>query len=86
MYIKGADQINSDYYHTSRVVSIFFIAIITLYTIIRGVFNHLAGLYMAKRILLSAILAASYLDKNMIAPLVLLEAFFTLFRYIIENP
>lgn len=38
---------------------------------------------MAKRILLAAILAASYLDKNMIAPLVLLEAIFAAFRYII---
>lgn len=86
MYIKGADLTDNDYYHTSKTVSIFFIVLISLYAMIRWVFNPLGGLYMIKRILLSAILAGSYLDKNMIAPLIILEAVFTLIRFFMENP
>ena len=48
LYIKGADLIDEDYYHRSKVLSIFFIIGITLYTVIRGFFNPLGGLYMAK--------------------------------------
>ena len=81
MYIKGADSTDADYYHTSQTVSIFFIVVISVYTLIRWFINPLGGLYMAKRILLAAILAASYLDKNMIAPLIILEAVFTIMRY-----
>lgn len=41
---------------------------------------------MCKRILLATILAASYLDKDMMAPLLLLETVFTVFRFFMESP
>jgi hypothetical protein len=59
-YIAGADILDSDFAYTSKSVSIFFIVIITLYTIGRWVFNPLGGLYMAKRILIATILAVAY--------------------------
>lgn len=72
MYITGADSINSDFYHTSRSVSIFFIVIISVYTVARWIFHPIGGLYMAKRILLAVILAASYSRTTMLAPLLIL--------------
>jgi len=72
LYIKGADVLNSGFYGTSKSVSIFFIVIISVYTLVRWFFNPLGGLYMAKRILLATILAAAYNDKNYLAPLLLL--------------
>jgi len=83
LYIKGADVFDLDYYNRSKGLSIIFLVIICLYTVIRAIFNPLGGLYMAKRILLAAILAATYLDKEMIAPLVLLEIVFTILRFCI---
>lgn len=82
MYISGADSTNADFYQTSKSVSIFFIVIISVYTISRWIFHPIGGLYMAKRILLAAILAGSYKDTNMIAPLIILETVFTIFRYL----
>lgn len=58
---------NAGFYNTSKSVSIFFICLIAVYTIIRWFFNPLGGLYMAKRILLAAILSATYSDPNMLA-------------------
>lgn len=82
MYISGADSTNADFYQTSKSVSIFFIVIISVYTIARWIFHPIGGLYMAKRILLAVILAGSYKNTNMIAPLILLETVFTIFRYL----
>jgi hypothetical protein len=72
MYITGADSTDADFYHTSKSVSIFFIVIISLYTIARWFFHPIGGLYMAKRIILATILAASYQKTTMIAPLIIL--------------
>jgi hypothetical protein len=71
MYINGAENTNADFYNTSKSVSIFFIVIIIVYTLGRWFFQPIGGLYMAKRIILAAILSASYQNPNMIAPLVL---------------
>jgi sorbitol-specific phosphotransferase system component IIBC len=81
LYSTGADTIDASFHNTSRSVSIFFICIITVSTLGRWFFNPLGGLYMAKRILIATILAAAYLDKTYLAPLVLLETVFTVFRY-----
>ncbi len=86
LYSSGADAINSDFYHTSVSVSIFFIVVIAIYTIVRWVFHPIGGLYMAKRILLATILAASYQKSAMLAPLLVLETVFTIFRYLMEVP
>jgi hypothetical protein len=72
MYITGADSTDADFYHTSKSVSIFFIIIISVYTIARWFFHPIGGLYMVKRILLATILAASYQKTSMIAPLIIL--------------
>lgn len=72
LYIDGADATDSDFYYTSRSVSIFFIVIISLYTVVRWFFHPIGGLYMAKRVLLAAILAASYQKTAMLAPLLVL--------------
>ncbi len=71
LYINGAEGTNADFYNTSKSVSIFFIAIITLYAFVRWFFQPIGGLYMGKRIILAAILAASYQDTVMTAPLIL---------------
>ena len=81
LYITGADTIDASFYNTSKSVSIFFICIIAAYTLGRWFFNPLGGLYMAKRILIATILAAAYLDNTYLAPLILLETTFTIFRY-----
>lgn len=86
MYITGADTLNPDFYHTSLSVSVFFIVIISVYTIVRWIFHPIGGLYMAKRILLAVILAASYQQNSMLAPLIILETVFTIFRYFMEVP
>lgn len=72
LYSSGADVLNSDFYHTSISVSIFFIVIISLYTLVRWFFHPIGGLYMAKRILLATILAAGYQNNAMLAPLLIL--------------
>ena len=86
LYIGSSDQLDPSFYDTSKGVSIFFIVIIAIYAVVRWVFNPLGGLYMCKRILLATILAASYLDNRMMAPLLLLETVFTVFRFFMESP
>jgi len=41
---------------------------------------------MCKRVLLATILAASYMNKDMMAPLLILETVFTVLRIFMENP
>jgi hypothetical protein len=86
LYIDGADSTDPDFYHTSLSVSVFFIVIISVYTVARWIFHPIGGLYMVKRILLATILAASYQKTSMIAPLLILETVFTIFRYFMEMP
>ena len=86
LYISGADRTDSGFYQTSKGVSIFFIVIIAVYTIARWIMNPLGGLYMCKRVLLATILAASYMNKDMMAPLLILETVFTVLRIFMENP
>jgi hypothetical protein len=86
MYIGNTPTTNQSFYNASKVVSIFFIVIITIYTLVRWFRSALGGLYMSKRILIAAILAASYLNNKMLAPLAILEAVFCIFRFILEKP
>lgn len=71
MYIGNSDIFDSSYHISSKIVSIIFIVFIILYSIVRWFFNILGGLYMFKRIIVAAILAASYLDNRMLAPLLI---------------
>jgi len=41
---------------------------------------------MYKRIIMATILAGSYLDNRMLAPLVIMEVVFCVVRYIVESP
>jgi hypothetical protein len=86
MYAKGANSINSDFHHTSISVSIFFVVLISVYTIARWIFHPIGGLYMAKRILIAVVLAASYQETSMLAPLLIIETVFTVMRYLMEVP
>jgi hypothetical protein len=86
LYSSGAEAFSSEFYKTSLSVSVFFIVIITIYTLARWIFHPIGGLYMAKRILLATILAASYQKSAMLAPLLVLETVFTIFRYFMEVP
>ena len=86
MYIGNSYDMNPSFYDTSRIVSIVFATGICLYGTIRWFFNVLGGLYMYKRIVVAAILAATHLDDRMLAPLLISEAVFCLVRYIIESP
>ena len=72
-YIDGADSLDASFYRTSKSVSIFFIVLIAIYTVVRWVFHPIGGLYMSKRIILATILAASYQDQDqvMLAPLII---------------
>lgn len=63
LYLDGANKYDSTFSTTSKSVSIFFICLITIYTIARWFFHHIGGLYMAKRILLATTLAASYQNQ-----------------------
>ncbi len=63
LYLEGSSKYDSSFSTTSKSVSIFFICLISIYTIIRWFFHHIGGLYMAKRILLATVLAASYLNQ-----------------------
>lgn len=74
------------FHGTSRSVSIFLIVFICVYGTGRWFFNVLGGLYMYKRIIMATILAASYLDNRMLAPLVIMEVIFCIVRYIVESP
>lgn len=62
------------------------IILIAIYGTVRWFFNPLGGLYMYKRIIIATILAASYLDNRMLAPLCVLEFVFLVFRFIMEKP
>jgi hypothetical protein len=86
LYIGSTPNSNQGFYGSSRAVSIFFIVFISLYGTARWFFNVLGGLYMYKRIIVATILAASYMDDKMLAPLCVTEAVFLFCRYIIESP
>ncbi len=86
LYIGDSDLMSPSFYKSSKSVSIFFVVLITLYSLFRWFFNPLGGLYMIKRILIATILAASYTNDKMVAPIVLLEVVFFIFRFILEKP
>jgi len=86
MYIGDSQNMSSGFNSTSRAVSIFFIIFICIYGTGRWFFNVLGGLYMYKRIIMATILAGSYLDNRMLAPLVIMEVVFCVVRYIVESP
>ena len=86
MYIGNANIYSQVFYGSSKSTSIFFIVFIIVYGTGRWFFNVLGGLYMYKRMALAAILAASFIDNRMLAPLLVMEVVFLIARYIIESP
>ena len=71
MYLGNSEVFSPSFNNSSRIVSIIFVVFIVLYGTVRWFFNVLGGLYMYKRIVVAAILAASYQDNRMLAPLVI---------------
>ena len=71
MYLGNSEVFDSSFHNSSKIVSAIFICFIGVYGIVRWFFNVLGGLYMFKRIIIATILAASYLDHRMVAPLVI---------------
>ena len=86
MYRDDCHNCDMDYFRGSLVWAIIFTALIWGYAIIRFFFNPIGGLYMAKRLLIAIILPAAFEDLRFIAPIVILEIVFVVFRFIIERP
>ena len=77
---------HSDYFEFNDAFSIFFICLISLYTVVRFFYNPLGGMYMAKRVLIVAILAPAFDNNIYLLPLMVLELVFMGLRLVIESP
>ena len=92
--IAGEPTEHYDFRKGCSIASIIFISLYGVYCLVRWYFNSIAGLYMAKRILFSVILAASAYEttngevgnKPLVAALILVELVFTLLRIALEQP
>lgn len=68
------------------ILSGLFIAIFTIYTLVRMWYDKVGGLYMAKRVAISAVLAGAFNNNNYLLILVAIELIFTIGRFRIEKP
>ena len=57
--------------------------LISGYALIRFFFNAVGGLYMLKRVLIAIVLPAAFDDLRFIAPLLIVEILFVIFRFVI---
>ena len=82
------DCLNCDdgYHKGSLAWAIIFFILICGYTIGRIIFNPIGGLYMAKRVLIAIILPFAFEDLRIMAPILIVELVFVVFRFIIEKP
>lgn len=76
-----------DFFDANKIAAWVFIGAYIFYALIRTVFNQIAGLYMFKRLIIAAILAAGVYDKWQYVLLMLgLELVFAILRFILERP
>jgi hypothetical protein len=83
------DIVNYDdsFYTANKIAACVLIAVISVYAFIRFCFNKIGGLYMFKRLIIAAILAAAVYDKPGYVGFILgLEFLFMVLRFIIERP
>lgn len=70
LYDDVYPESGSDFHHSNVGASIFFIVIISVYTLIRTYFNSIGGLYMFKRLAIALILVAAYSREGFLALLI----------------
>jgi len=87
MYSDKSQNIDKSYYDANQAASIAFVVIFCAYALIRFCFNRIGGLYMFKKLLIAAILAAAVYNKHgYLAILLALEFVFTIVRFFLERP
>jgi len=88
LYSDNAQNQDDDFYHANNKAAIAFIVVYSAYSIIRFIFfNTVGGLYMFKRLLIAAILAAAvYRKGGYVAILLGLEFVFVICRFLLERP
>lgn len=87
LYSDQGKTIDEDFYNANRNASIAFIVIFCGYAVIRFCFNRIGGLYMMKKLIIAAILAAAVYNKHgYLAVIIGLETIFTITRFCLERP
>jgi hypothetical protein len=80
-------NIDADFYDANRNASMAFIIIFCAYAVLRFFFNRVGGLYMFKKLLIAAILAAAVYHRHGYLAIILgAELVFTVARYLLERP
>ncbi len=80
-------KLDKDFFAANTKASIAFIVIFCSYAVIRFFFNKIGGLYMFKKLIIAAILAAAVYHKyGYLAILLGAELVFSVARYLIEKP
>lgn len=72
LYDDVYPEASSDFHHSNVGASIFFICIISVYTLVRAYFNPIGGLYMFKRIVIALILVGAYSREAFLALIIAL--------------
>jgi hypothetical protein len=87
LYSDEGKKIDEDFYNANTNASIAFIVIFCVYAVIRFCFNKIGGLYMFKKLIIAAILAAAVYDHHGYLALILgNELVFAVVRYLLERP
>jgi hypothetical protein len=87
LYSDEGRNINEDFYNANNRASVAFIVIFCVYSVIRFYFNKVGGLYMFKKLLIAAILAAAVYHKHGYLAIILgAELVFTAARFLLERP
>ena len=83
-YCDEGKNIDESFYNANTKASIAFIVIFCAYAIIRFFFNKIGGLYMCKKLIIAAILAAAVYNKHgYLAIILVAELVFAIVRYLI---
>lgn len=75
-----------DYHSRSQALAIVTLSVVGLYTLLRLVYNRIAGAYMLKRFLLALFLALAYDRLVYLLPVLLLSLLFVVLRLVFEEP
>lgn len=87
LYSDDGKRFDEDFYNANNRASVAFIVIFCAYAIIRFFFNRVGGLYMMKKLIIAAILAAAvYNHRGYLAIILGAELVFTVLRFILEQP
>lgn len=67
-------------------LSVLLLTTLIIYTLARLKFNHIAGIYMIKRLLYACVLASSYQRVEYVVIMIVLEGVFGVVRSLVEKP